>query len=275
MKSCNPSLLSLGIVTFFIVTFNAQWLQASATPSNPFRVVLDPGHGGSDEGTVYQDSSRRISEKQLTLLLALETAAQLRMNGIEVVLTRTTDLEVPLPVRTALANRLHADFFLSIHMNSTSHPWQKEAEGIETYILNNTTDASSRRLAQLENSVLNHDPKNEPYSSDVALILKDLRLDANLSSSKALACAIQESIARKNHNRGVKQALFHVLLGADMPSALLEAGFLTSPTDRARVLSPAGRRIMAGSIAQAISRFQNSKNFPQNSTVELNRCKVN
>lgn len=263
-------------------------LHAMPAPLKTLRIVLDPGHGGADEGAVFIQNGQRITEKQVALSLALETAEQLRRQAMEVVLTRTSDLEVPLSVRTTLANRLNADVFLSIHLNSIPNSETHDAEGIETYILNTTTDASSRRLAQLENTMLHKDPQKDPnndtLSSDIALILKDLRLDANLTESKELACAIQTHLAaqswpplKRETNRGVKQALFHVLLGADMPSALLEAGFLSNTNDRQRVLSLTGRRKMAISIAQGIVRYYEIRRNPSipKTPPELSNCKIN
>jgi N-acetylmuramoyl-L-alanine amidase len=183
-------------------------------------------------------------------------------------------------------------------MNSTATPMVSDAEGVETYILNNASDASSRRLAHLENSVLGRATDagigGAAPPTDVALILKDLRLDANLSESKRLACALQRNLVEhtapavagrspgfpRSHartsirNRGVKQALFHVLLGADMPSVNVEAGFLTSPRDRELVLSPAGRRSIARAITRSVEQFRGQKNT-QRALLELSRCKVN
>lgn len=252
-------------------------------PKKPFRVVIDAGHGGVDEGTVYDNGRLRVAEKDVTLLLAKETARQLRRKGIDVLLTREKDQEMPLHARTALANRYQADVFLSIHMNSTSTPMVSEAEGVETYILNNTSDAASRRLAYFENqgvsTTLIDAPAEQP---DVALILKDLQLGANLSESKRLACAVQGNLveattkkSRELHHRdrGVKQALFYVLLGADMPSILVEAGFLTNPKDRAIVLSTAGQRAMSTAIAQAVEQFRSTRGTVQ-AHRELSSCKV-
>ncbi len=242
----------------------------------PFRVVIDPGHGGYDHRTIYTVGKQKIAEKDLTLALAHQTAAQLRAQGFSVILTRESDQDVSLPARTALANRLGADVFISIHMNSGN------AEGIETYILNNATDASSKRLAQLENSVLEPDSLGSPEQNDVALILKDLRLDANLSESKRLACAVQSNLLKASaqaaraaapRNRGVKQALFYVLLGADMPSVLVEAGFITSARDRATVQSPQGRKQLALAIAQSVEQFRQSRESTK-TAMALNRCKI-
>jgi N-acetylmuramoyl-L-alanine amidase len=267
-------------------------LPSASAALRPFKVVVDPGHGGTDHGTTFDDGTFRITEKSVTLLIARQVASQLKAEGVDVVLTRSDDRELPLGKRTELANRLGADVFLSIHMNSTQEAPRRSrsaegAEGVETYILDNATDASSRRLAHLENTVISHDGNETPQQHDVALILRDLRLDANLAESKRLACSLQNNLSatgnrllkvrnQRNHgrrNRGVKQALFHVLLGADMPSVLLEAGFLSSPRDRALVLSYEGRKAIAASISQAIEQFRKLKGTHA-ATIALSNCQV-
>lgn len=259
--------------------------------SNEFRVVLDPGHGGSDHGAEVRlptrvsvdgaGQSSWVSEKTLTLILAKKVAAKLQAQGVIALLTRSQDEDVNLASRTALANQLQAQLFISIHLNSTPQRTlsQLNSEGIETYILNQTTDASSRRLAQLENSVLGESRGLTPDPS-VAMILKDLRLEANRSASRTLACSLQKRVSAQTlqwkrrqlaqshphlfphafkkivQNRGIKEALFHVLLGADMPGVLLEAGFLTHPRDRALLLSPEGQDVLASAIAQAVLDYR-------------------
>lgn len=251
--------------------------------AHSFKVVLDPGHGGPDEGTVYQGTRGRITEKEATLALAREVARELRTRKINVVLTRNEDKPVPLGARTALANRIGADLFLSIHMNSTPpDALRPDAEGMETYILNNTSDETSKRLARLENTVLGDEPAGAEAknSRDVALILRDLTLDANLAESKRLACLVQGSLISQTQrsnvnvkNRGVKQALFHVLLGAEMPSILLEAGFLNHGKDRRLIASPEGRHVLGASIASAIDRFRKTKGTRE-ALLSLNRCRI-
>ncbi len=258
------------------------------TPKKSFVVVLDPGHGGTDFGAIHKEGAKRTSEKDLALLLAQETARQLRTKGLLVTLTRTKDEDMTLTNRTAMANKLGADVFVSIHLNATPIRHESEASGIETYILNNATDATSKRLAYLENSenpvLAKTNPADEndsaPKGTDVALILKDLRLDANLPESKRLACSIQGRLvhivsARDQgaKDRGVRQALFYVLLGADMPSVLVEAGFMGNPRDRQRVLSVSGRKSIALSIATAIEEFRTTRGTPFASSL-LSRCKV-
>ncbi|NBU21835.1 N-acetylmuramoyl-L-alanine amidase [bacterium] len=244
----------------------------------PFRIVIDPGHGGRDEGTIYHEGSLRLSEKQITLRLAHQVQRILKKKGYSVILTRTDDRELSLPSRTALANRLKANLFISIHMNQ-SHGGL--AQGVETYIMNHTSDASSRRLARLENSVLGNHLTQEG-GSDVALILKDLRLDSNLSESKRLACLVQDQLVSatsqpinfKKRNRGVKQGLFYVLLGADMPSILVEAGFLSHAWDRALVLSSSGQELIGDAISKAVDTFAQTQKQKSLALSRIHSCQV-
>ncbi len=257
---------------------------AAAAP--PFRVVIDPGHGGSDLGTTTDLGKTSITEKDVTLSLALEASRLLKSAGVETYLTRYDDKEIELGNRTAFANKIGASVFISLHMNSSQSHLDESAmgiitqvklgtkklppaEGIETYILNNTTDASSKRLAHLENSVLGGKPQ-DGTSTDVALIIKDLRIDSNLPKSKRLACAVQTELvlatskgkSKKDlvkRNRGIKQALFHVLLGADMPSVLVEVGFLSSPADRSFIMTKENRHLLAVALADGILEYAGLK----------------
>lgn len=281
-------LLEGGMLKFqFFFIFTAllcigSWTLTLASP-RPFRVVIDPGHGGNDQGALFKNAREEVAEKDLTLLLAREVAKKLKAMGNVAILTRNNDQDVPLTARTALANRLNADIFLSIHMNSIASHSQGPAEGMETYILNNSTSETSKRLATLENSVLKGSVAQQGDSSDVSLILKDLRLDANLAESKRLACAIQNQIVLPTRtvkaqtvnvrDRGIKQALFYVLLGADMPSVLVEAGFISNSKDRNRVQTTQGRSSLSTAIARAIEQYWVAKASPI-SRSRLNKCKV-
>jgi N-acetylmuramoyl-L-alanine amidase len=239
--------------------------------SSKFLVVIDPGHGGNDQGAVFQDEkslrnlfknpgkSSTIMEKDLTLMIARDLARELLIQGNSVILTRNEDRDMQLPDRTALANRLKGDLFISIHMNSSTDKNVKSG-GIETFILNHATDESSKRLADLENKVLKESEAMEKTkSSNVSLIMKDMILDANLEPSRQLACAVQSRLSQGSVNRGVKQALFYVLLGADMPSILIEAGFINAKQDRDRVLKTKTRLAIASQIAAAIRDFRAKK----------------
>jgi N-acetylmuramoyl-L-alanine amidase len=227
-------------------------------PSKKFLVVIDPGHGGSDTGAVYDGGKIRLTEKHFTLLLARDLARELIIRGHNVILTRNDDRDLLLSDRTALANKVKADIFISIHLNSSEEAIK--TGGMETFILNHATDETSRRLADLENAVLKDSQANsDTGSSNVSLIMKDLILDANLEPSKDLACSVQSRIRGKINDRGVKQALFYVLLGADMPSILIESGFMNSKQDRDRILYTHSRLAMAADIAGAVDDFKQNK----------------
>ncbi len=246
---------------------------AAAKPTK-LLVVIDPGHGGTDKGAIYHDEGKAgglfsrkkrahdVMEKDLTLMIARDLARELLIKGHSVILTRNEDQDMPLPERTALANKLKANMFISIHMNSSMEKNQKSG-GIETFILNHATDDASKRLADLENKVLMESQASEKSkSANVSLIMKDMILDANLEPSRQLACAVQSRLSQNTINRGVKQGLFYVLLGADMPSILLEAGFINAKTDRERVLNTKSRLKIAAQIAQSIDDYR-LKRLPQ------------
>lgn len=237
----------------------------SLSLAKDFLVVIDPGHGGNDRGASLQVGKSSVNEKDLTLLLGKELAIELKRLRIDSALTREGDEFLLLEDRTAFANRKRGSVFISLHMNSLiPKGGMSVPEGFESYILNTTTDESSKRLADLENQVL-RDSKvtRAAQTSDIALIVKDFILDANLKPSKELACAIQIKSAESGRNRGVRQALFYVLLGADMPSVLLEAGFIAHPKDRERILNPKLRSKFARQLALAVQDFRMRKKDPK------------
>jgi len=231
-------------------------ITAQASPEK-FLAVIDPGHGGRDTGAVFKENGTTLAEKNLTLLIARDLARELIIRGQNVILTRNDDREVLLSDRTAIANRVKANVFISIHLNSSSD--KIKSGGVETFILNHATDDTSRRLADLENSVLKDSQANASGGSNVSLITKDLILDGTLKPSKELACSVQARITTRGRDRGVKQALFYVLLGADMPSILIEAGFMNSKQDRARILGTKSRLALAAQIASAIDDYRHHK----------------
>jgi N-acetylmuramoyl-L-alanine amidase len=223
-----------------------------------FLVVIDPGHGGPDTGAVYKDKGNTYTEKMMTLLIGRDLARELIIKGHSVILTRNDDRLINLSDRTALANRLKADIFISIHLNSSAE--KMKSGGVETFILNHATDASSKRLADLENSVLKESSANaNSGSANVSLIMKDLILDGSLEPSRQLACNVQARLKTIAVDRGVKQALFYVLLGADMPSILIEGGFLNAKADRERILDTQSRMKMAAEMANAIDDYRSHK----------------
>jgi N-acetylmuramoyl-L-alanine amidase len=191
------------------------------------KIVLDPGHGGKDPGAIGVGG---IAEKDIVLAVAKKLAAKLKKDmGIEVVLTRTDDRFITLEDRTAIANAEDADLFISLHTNASPN---SDARGLETYYLDNTTDEAAIRLAARENGTSRKD------ISDLEFILSDMMQNLKLEDSITLAHHLHGSLVGGMSKRmsdlkdlGVKKALFYVLVGARMPSVLVELFFITNRTE--------------------------------------------
>lgn len=214
------------------------------------RIVIDAGHGGKDPGASYYG----LKEKDIVLDIALELEKLFKQNtNLEVHLTRRTDVFIPLEERTAIANRLKADIFVSVHVNASRN---KNSSGLETFVLNVTKDQTALEVAAAENMA------TEKSMSDLQGILKDIMLNSKLEESLLLAAKAQESLTRSvygtaNHrnNRGVKQAPFYVLVGAKMPSILVEAGFVSNREEANLLKSTAHRKKIAYGIFQGLQNY--------------------
>ncbi len=227
--------------------------QGAAAPKREARtqplVVLDPGHGGEDQGA---KSPRGLLEKDLTLSVSRLVAAYLQRAGVAVRLTREGDEGVSLTDRVALANRLQADCFVSIHANAST---ARGARGAETYFMSaEATDAEAAHAAATENAA----------AGDVQLILWELAHVANLEASSRLALELQTRLNQLSgiRDRGVKQAPFAVLTGTTMPAVLVEVGFLSNPEEEVRLASPAEQERLAATVAEGILAFLRSRPAP-------------
>lgn len=218
------------------------------------KIVLDPGHGGKDPGAIGPGG---IAEKDIVLNIAKKLALKLRREmGVQVVLTRQDDRFVPLENRTAIANAEDADLFISLHMNASPNA---DARGIETYYLDNTTDEAAKRLAARENGT------SQKNISDLQFILSDMIQNMKLEDSITLAHRLQGSLVSGMNkvmadvrDLGVKQALFFVLVGARMPSVLVELGFVTH-REEGRALSQARYQdAMVEALYEGIQKFGQS-----------------
>jgi N-acetylmuramoyl-L-alanine amidase len=223
----------------------------------PFVAVLDPGHGGDQDGAL---SPEGLKEKDLTLQIAQRLGAALRRRGIKVVLTRTGDLSVPLANRAAIANAIKADVFLSIHLNSMPTAEQRQhTSGIETYFLSaDATDAHATAVAARENADRIAGEDEIDPSDPVAAILSDLSDADSLAGSSRLAYGIHERLVTSvgAEDRRVKQAPFYVLAGARMPAALLELGFISHAADAARLVTRAYQERLAEAVAEAVQSYR-------------------
>ena len=215
-------------------------------------IVVDPGHGGRDPGAVGRGGLR---EKTVALSVARRLKRILEEERTaRVILTRDRDRFIALRRRTAIANDLSADLFVSIHANA--HPKQ-HVRGVETYYLDNATDQAARRLAKLENKTA------EGTEADLERILIALRTNVNAWESNTLAHTVQQDLVRRLTrakygevvNLGAKGNLFYVLVGAHMPSILVEVSFITNPTEEKRLRTRTYQEALARGIATGVQNY--------------------
>ncbi len=215
-------------------------------PAGPKLVMLDPGHGGSNTGA--RSVVDGVYEKHLTMLLARQVAARLEARGVAVVLAREVDEYVSLRERVERANRAGADLFVSIHCNASQARSQR---GFETYVLTpRAADVDARALR-------GESPSARPGADpDTARMLDDVERGLNQSGSASLAAAIQRELAARrgrDRDRGVRQSSMDVLLGADMPAALVEVGFIDHPIEGHELLEPEVQSAIADAVADGIA----------------------
>jgi N-acetylmuramoyl-L-alanine amidase len=215
------------------------------------RIVIDPGHGGHDTGTIGPEG---LQEKDLVLEVGRRLGKLLETRlGAEVVYTRKEDTFIPLETRTAIANQQRADLFISIHANSSD---DSAARGVETYYLNFTSSPEALEVAARENAV------SEKSIYELQDLVKKIALKEKIEESREFAGDVQESLhsglAAKSpgiRNRGVKKAPFIVLIGANMPSILAEISFVSNPADEHRLETSDYRQRIAESLYRGIAKY--------------------
>ncbi len=215
------------------------------------RIVIDPGHGGHDSGTLGPGG---IQEKDVVLDVALRLGKLLHDRlGAQVVYTRTDDTFIPLETRTAVANQAQADLFISIHANSSP---DQTARGVETFYLNFTNSTEALEVAARENA------GSDGSIHELSDLVKEIALKDKIEESQEFATDVQRSLYRGLEpgnpglkDRGVKKAPFVVLIGANMPSILAEISFLTNPGDARELRQPAYRERIAESLYRGTSKY--------------------
>lgn len=221
-------------------------------------IVIDPGHGGRDPGAI----GSRCKEKDINLAIALKTGAYIEkyLNNVKVVYTRNRDSTVDLYDRPVIANRNHADLFVSIHANKTG---STTVTGAETYIMGLAKDKESLDVAMKENEVMlleedysskyqGFDPKSQE-SYIMFTVMMDVYHKQSINLASKLQNQFTERVSRKD--RGVKQAGFWVLFNTAMPSVLVETGFLSNPEEEKFLISEAGQDFMASAIFRACRTY--------------------
>lgn len=215
------------------------------------RIVIDAGHGGHDPGTIGRSG---LQEKALVLDVALRLARLVKSElGAEVVMTRDSDVFIPLEERTAIANSKGADLFLSIHANSSRN---SKARGIETYFLNFAADPHAEEVAARENSI------SAATMKDLQGLVKAITLNSKINESRDFASSVHESMVENlrpgypdMQDRGVRTAPFYVLIGANMPSVLAEIAFVSNPAEEKLLKTSVRREQIAKSLLGGVGRY--------------------
>ena len=217
-------------------------------------IVLDPGHGGKDSGAIgYQ----RRYEKRAVLQIALKCARELKKRGYRVYLTRKGDYFVKLRSRTKFANRKKADLFISIHANAApKRSKYLSSKGLETFFLSPDRSNRSKHIAALENKSDMTDM--DYYSKNIFLSVMNR---AKIIQANKMALDVQQGMLKSLRKRyrvvdgGVREAPFWVLVGAQMPSILIEAGYITNPTEAKRLFNYQYQNLLAKGIANGVDNY--------------------
>ena len=217
------------------------------------RIVIDPGHGGKDPGCI---GKKKLQEKSVVLDVSLRLKELLESLGLEVILTRETDIYLAPETRTVVANQKQADLFISIHANANRN---SKLSGVETFYLNLSQDPSVVETAARENAT---STKN---ISKMRETLQKILQNTKIPESKELAQVIQNNLVQRLSQKysgvrdlGVKGGPFWVLIGAEIPSVLVEISYLSNPTEEERLRNPEYRQLAAQGIYQGIIAYKNT-----------------
>ncbi|MFH1790787.1 MAG: N-acetylmuramoyl-L-alanine amidase [Candidatus Omnitrophota bacterium] len=240
--------------------------KVSAKGATVRKVVIDPGHGGKDPGAIGWGG---IREKDVVLDVARRLRDELyKDGGIDVVMTRNSDKFISLSQRSAIANNMKADLFVSIHANASR---SKYVKGFEAYFLSNATDDNARAIAAAENEAVAYESDaNSVDSPYLNATVWNMTLTENRDESRELASMICGKACGRlyGENRGIKSAGFYVLKGTHMPAVLVEIGFISNK-DEARLLNSSSyRQTVAQGIAEGIvsyrDKFEKTEGFTKN-----------
>ncbi|MBQ0024426.1 MAG: N-acetylmuramoyl-L-alanine amidase [Bacteroidales bacterium] len=226
-------------------------------------VVIDAGHGGHDPGTVSSDRKIHESDINLDVALSLGSLINEAYPDVKVIYTRKTDTFIPLAERADIANRSHADLFISIHVNSMARG-HSDIDGSETYVMGTDKSESNMEVCRRENSVIrleeDYSTTYQGFDPDNAesYIFFNLMQNANFEQSIAMASFVQQNMKNGpvKKSRGIKQAPLMVLWRTTMPSVLVEIGYLSNPSDRKVLTDKACRKEIAEALYKAFCSFK-------------------
>ena len=235
----------------------------SAMSLMSFTMVIDAGHGGHDAGAI--GLVKGVKEKDLNLTVAKRLATKIQQNhpDVKVVLTRETDVFLPLQQRADIANKNHADLFISIHTNAAEN---RKAQGAETFILGTDRMEDNLDVAMRENAVMKLEDDQTVYqgfdpNSIESYIIFELMQNQYMDNSLVFAELVQNQFVGTLHraNRGVRQAAFWVLLQSACPSVLVEMGFVSNAEEEKWLASEDGKNSIANGIYTAFQQYYNKK----------------
>jgi N-acetylmuramoyl-L-alanine amidase len=222
-------------------------------------IVIDAGHGGKDPGAL----GKKSKEKDIVLSIALKTGAYIEKNlpEVKVIYTRTTDIFIPLNKRADIANKNHADLFISIHANSNTNP---KPFGSETFVMGLHKTQGNLEVAMKENSVITFeedyktkyegfDP-NDVESYIMLSVVQDIYQEHSLTAASLIQDQFRERAKRKD--RGVSPAGFLVLWKTSTPSILIETGFISNPKEEEYLISEQGQDYLASAIFRAFRDYK-------------------
>ena len=237
------------------------------------KIVIDPGHGGKDSGTMGTKRYKRY-EKDIALDVSLKLGNYISMAfpNVEIIYTRKTDVFLELNERTEIANNLNADLFISVHCDGFTNP---TPSGASVFVMGMSKLKANMDVAMRENSAIymedNYQQKYDGFdpTSAESYIVFSLMQNIHLNQSLKLAEEVEKefSIRANRKSRGVKQAPFYVISRTNMPSVLIECGFLTNPTEEDYLHSEIGQDYIASAIFRAFRSYKNSVEITEEKTI--------
>ncbi len=248
------------LILFIVSQTLSAYSQVQTDNSKIRKIVIDPGHGGKDPGAVGTNSY----EKDVVLAIGLLLGEYVKKTypEVEVIYTRDKDVFVELHQRAEIANKNHADLFISIHANSSTNT---RAFGTETYVMGLHTDEKNLEVAKKENAVItlesDYTTKYEGYDPNSAesFVIFSLMQNTYLQQSLEIADNVQANFSKiaQRTDKGKKQAGFLVLWKTTMPAILIEIGFISNPKEEAFLSSTNGQDLLAQSIFKAFEAYKN------------------
>ncbi|MEN4045589.1 N-acetylmuramoyl-L-alanine amidase [Sulfurimonas sp. NWX367] len=253
-KELSIKIINKSVKTKSVAVFNKYKKKSPKRLDRNKIIVIDAGHGGKDPGAI---GYRKYREKIVVLSIARELKRILRARGFTVYMTRDSDRFIKLRNRTKYANRKNADIFISIHANAVGRKDAKKVCGLECYFLSTSRSSRAKKVAEMENSA---DLDEMDYYGKQSFL--NTINSHNIVASNKLAIDLQRGALATLKSRyknvkdaGVREGPFWVLVGAQMPSVLVEVGFITHPTEARRLVSRSYQKTMAQGLANGVERY--------------------